>query len=70
LLEALERGLNRLSAADREIVLLSRIVGMSANDVASVTGSTAGAVRVALHRALRRLESLVSAGRSRPHVGE
>lgn len=68
LLETLERALSRLSPAHREIVLLSRIAGMSADEVASVTGSTAGAVRVALHRALRRLASLVGPGSSRPHA--
>jgi RNA polymerase sigma-70 factor, ECF subfamily len=40
------------------------VVGLSAEETAEAVGSTAGAVRVAQHRALARLKSeIVAAGR-------
>jgi RNA polymerase sigma-70 factor (ECF subfamily) len=59
LAERLEAALRRLPAAQREIVLLSRYAALSADEIAEVTGSTPGAVRVGLHRALRRLRELI-----------
>jgi len=48
----------------REILILRVVVGLSAEETASAVGSTAGAVRVAQHRALARLKSeIVAAGR-------
>ena len=41
----------------REIVILRVVVGMSAEETAEAVGSTAGAVRVAQHRALTRLKA-------------
>lgn len=58
-LERLEGALAALPSSLREVVLLSRLVGLRADEIAEVTGSTPGAVRVALHRALRRLRALV-----------
>lgn len=49
----------------REILILRVVVGLSAEETASVVGSTAGAVRVTQHRALARLKSeIIGAGRS------
>jgi len=59
LAERLEAALRRLPASQREIVLLSRYAALSADEVAQITGSTPGAVRVGLHRALRRLRKLI-----------
>ena len=48
----------------REILILRVVVGLSAAETAEAVGSTAGAVRVAQHRALARLKSaIVAAGR-------
>jgi RNA polymerase sigma-70 factor, ECF subfamily len=48
----------------REILILRVVIGLSAEETARVIGSTAGAVRVAQHRALARLKSeIVAAGR-------
>jgi len=48
----------------REILILRVVVGLSAEETASAVGSTAGAVRVAQHRALSRLKSeIVATGR-------
>jgi len=62
LLGRLERALDALPPGQREIVLLSRVAGMDAPDIAAVVGSSPGAVRVALHRALRRLSSVIREG--------
>lgn len=57
--EALLRGL----PPDQAEVVLMRVVGdLSAEEVASVTQRTAGAVRVLQHRALRRLAQACEAG--------
>lgn len=59
LAERVEAALRRLPTSQREIVLLSRYAGLSADEIGQVTGSTPGAVRVGLHRALRRLRELI-----------
>jgi RNA polymerase sigma-70 factor, ECF subfamily len=46
-----------LPEKQREIVILRVVVGMSAEETAEAVGSTAGAVRVAQHRALMRLKA-------------
>jgi RNA polymerase sigma-70 factor (ECF subfamily) len=46
-----------LPEKQREILILRVVVGMSAEETAEAVGSTAGAVRVAQHRALARLKS-------------
>ena len=45
----------------REILILRVVVGLSAEETAEAVGSTAGAVRVAQHRALARLKSTIAA---------
>jgi RNA polymerase sigma-70 factor (ECF subfamily) len=45
----------------REILILRVVVGMSAEETAEAVGSTAGAVRVAQHRALTRLKAEIIA---------
>lgn len=48
----------------REILILRVVVGLSAEETATAVGTSAGAVRVAQHRALARLKSeIVAAGR-------
>ncbi|SPM32715.1 DNA-directed RNA polymerase specialized sigma subunit, sigma24 family, partial [Mycobacterium rhizamassiliense] len=52
-----------LPAKQREILILRVVVGLSAEETAAAVGATAGAVRVAQHRALARLKSeIVAAG--------
>ena len=53
----MERLLAVLPEKQREIVILRVVVGMSAEETAEAVGSTAGAVRVAQHRALTRLKA-------------
>ena len=52
-----------LPAKQREILILRIVVGLSAEETAEAVGSSAGAVRVAQHRALARLrEEMIGAG--------
>lgn len=57
----MEALLKVLPEKQREILILRVVVGMSAEEVAEAVGSTAGAVRVAQHRALARLKSEITA---------
>ncbi|MCW3839051.1 RNA polymerase sigma factor ShbA [Micromonospora yasonensis] len=50
--------LAQLPATHREILVLRLGVGMTADEVGTVLGMTAGAVRLAQHRALTRLRAL------------
>ncbi|MFR9780407.1 RNA polymerase sigma factor ShbA [Micromonospora sp. MS34] len=50
--------LAQLPATHREILVLRLAVGMTADEVGTVLGMTAGAVRLAQHRALTRLRAL------------
>ena len=52
--------LDRLPPAHRELLLLRVVRGMSAEETGAALGMTAGAVRVAQHRALARLRTLAS----------
>ncbi|GFG73027.1 sigma-70 family RNA polymerase sigma factor [Mycobacterium botniense] len=53
--------LDALPAKQREILILRIVVGLNAEETASVLGTTPGAVRVAQHRALARLKSAIIA---------
>ena len=50
--------LDRLPAQQRELLLLRVVAGLSAEETGAALGMTAGAVRVAQHRALARLRVL------------
>ena len=59
----MNRLLSVLPEKQREILILRVVVGLSAEETATVVGSTTGAVRVAQHRALSRLKSeIIAAG--------
>ncbi|WP_026303905.1 sigma-70 family RNA polymerase sigma factor [Jongsikchunia kroppenstedtii] len=49
--------LELLPEKQREVLVLRLVVGMSAEETAEAVGSTAGAVRVAQHRALNKLKT-------------
>lgn len=53
--------LDRLPERDREVLMMRVVWKMSANQVAAQLGMSAGAVRVAQHRALERLRALAQA---------
>ena len=50
--------LARLPAHQRELVVLRVLTGLSAQETGSALGMSAGAVRVAQHRALARLRAI------------
>jgi RNA polymerase sigma-70 factor (ECF subfamily) len=50
-----------LPEKQREILILRVVVGLSAEETAEAVGSTAGAVRVAQHRALAKLKNEITA---------
>jgi RNA polymerase sigma-70 factor, ECF subfamily len=58
-LQRLERTFDRLSESHREVIVLSRLIGFSHQEIAERLGTTEGAARVALHRALARLARLL-----------
>jgi RNA polymerase sigma-70 factor (ECF subfamily) len=58
--ERLERAIERLPPAQREVLLLSRVAGLGHEEIAQVTGVSPGAVRVTLHRALDRLRAVLA----------
>ena len=51
----IETALERLSDDDREVILLSRLAGLSRADVADEMGRTEAGIRNLLHRALAKL---------------
>src|SRR5690349_13051012 len=57
--DELRRLLDELPEKQREILVLRGAMGLTAEETAAATGSTAGAVRVAQHRALNRLRTLM-----------
>ena len=57
----MNRLLSVLPERQREILILRVVVGLSAEETAEAVGSTAGAVRVAQHRALAKLKSEITA---------
>ncbi len=52
--------LEQLPPAHRELLLLRVVAGVSADEAGAALGMTAGAVRVAQHRALGRLRELAA----------
>jgi RNA polymerase sigma-70 factor (ECF subfamily) len=58
-IDALERAFDRLSTDDREVIVLARIVGLTAPEIAREKGETVGAVRTRLSRAMVRLAALM-----------
>jgi RNA polymerase sigma-70 factor (ECF subfamily) len=59
LAERLERAFDALSETEREVLSLSRVAGLTHEQIAERTGRSSGAVRTALSRALARLGRLL-----------
>ncbi len=64
-IEQLEAAFDNLPEAYREVILLSRIVGLPHEEVARATGRTAQATRSLLHRALAKLAENLEASEKR-----
>jgi len=54
--EQLNSALKKLSIGDRELIIMSRYQGMRYSEIAEITGSTVGAVKTKIHRALQKLK--------------
>jgi len=68
--ERLRRLLAILPERQRQILILRVVNGLSAEQTAQALGSTASAVRVAQHRALRRLRAAIASARGAAAGGE
>lgn len=53
--------LGQLSALQAEVIALRVLTGLSVDEVAGIVGRSPGAVRIAAHRGLRRLEQILAA---------
>ena len=56
----LAEALSQLKDEDRDIVLLNIVGGLSSNEIASLTGLTAGSVRSKLSRSLAKMREFLS----------
>ena len=54
---------NRLPDAQREVIVMLKVVGMSLEEVAAATSSTAGAIKQKAHRAYAALRRMLASGR-------
>ena len=54
----LYQALDALATADKELIVLSKIQGISYEDIAQMTDSSTGAVKVKTHRILKKLRTL------------
>jgi RNA polymerase sigma factor (sigma-70 family) len=54
----LHRALRELPEAKREVLLLSRFQGLAYSEIAELTGTQVGAVKVRVHRALQELREI------------
>lgn len=63
-LEGIENAFDSLEEEDREVIILSRLVGMSHKEIGEKTGRNEGATRTHLHRALIRLAEAMATQKS------
>jgi RNA polymerase sigma-70 factor (ECF subfamily) len=54
--------LDRLPAGQREAVRLTKIKGLSLKEASAASGMSIAALKVATHRAVRRLRQILSGG--------
>lgn len=54
----LQRALDKLEAADRELLILNRLQEIKYNELAEIMGSTPGAVKTKVCRALKKLKTI------------
>ncbi|MFD2563352.1 RNA polymerase sigma factor [Aquimarina rubra] len=54
--EQLNKALEKLNHTDRELVIMSRYQGIKYQEIAEITGSTAGAIKTKVHRAIHKLK--------------
>ncbi|AXT57070.1 sigma-70 family RNA polymerase sigma factor [Aquimarina sp. AD1] len=54
--EQLDNALKELNPNDRELVIMNRYQGIKYQEIAEITGSTTGAVKTKVHRAIHKLK--------------
>lgn len=54
----LHNALNKLSTEERELVVMNRLQGIKYDQIAEITGSSAGAVKVKMHRVIKKLKTV------------
>lgn len=54
--EELNRALDQLSTSDRELIIMNRYQGIKYQEMAEIVGSTEGAVKTKVHRAIQKLK--------------
>jgi RNA polymerase sigma factor (sigma-70 family) len=69
-LETIRNALARLPGRDRELLTLTAWEGLTAREIAAVTGMSANVVRVRLHRARKRLKKELDQPRLVSALGE
>ena len=57
-LEHLQTALLQLKSSERELVIMHRLQEIKYEQIAEITGSTKGAIKVKVHRALKRLKEI------------
>jgi RNA polymerase sigma-70 factor (ECF subfamily) len=56
--QSLYEALNLLSVSDKEIIELSRFQDLKYEEIAEITGNSVGAIKVKVHRALKKLKDI------------
>lgn len=56
--EQLYRALNRLNNSDKELIVMNRFQNIKYKEIAQILGSTEGAVKTKIHRAIFKLKEL------------
>jgi RNA polymerase sigma-70 factor (ECF subfamily) len=54
----LQTALKRLKAEERELIVMNRLQGMKYDKIAEITGSSEGAVKVKVHRIIKKLRTV------------
>ncbi len=57
-IEHLQRALLKLSVSDRELIVMHRLQEIKYEQIAEITGNSVGAIKVKMHRALKKLKSI------------
>lgn len=58
--EEVEKALSQIPKAQKEAFLLTKVAGLSVREAAAVMGTTEGALKVKVHRAIRAVQRLVN----------
>tara|TARA_R110002073_G_scaffold216229_2_gene376489 strand:- start:52873 stop:53292 length:420 start_codon:yes stop_codon:yes gene_type:complete len=57
-LKHLQKALLKLSASDRELIVMHRFQKIKYEQIAEITGSSEGAIKVKVHRAIKKLKNI------------